>query len=469
MGYKNKHKGQSTQHGGDNQSTTNSNVSKPKSKFEGKEEEIKEHIFDVGSTRAADLYTKSMEAIVNYVKKTYKQGHQIAHMLEDLEEIDFGDPPAPDILEDNPPVEPNKPRSNASQATMDEYQTQMEEYLEEKKEFDIKKRHNDTNNDYKLKRYHDKIEQYEDNKVNVFGLIIGQCTPTMCRRLEQSENWKPVKRNNNAVELVKMIKSIALQGKENVYEWVPIYESLVRLLTIKQGPTEGMNSYSKRFQAEMEVLNSLFGGSMLSLSLLESKAAYTAAADEDAKVLVRDKIQLELMAYAFIRGSSEKKSEELLKSLGNAFSWGDDKYPKSLDKAVTAITNYSVINYKQEQPSNPSQLGTAHAQSGDSKPPAKHLCYRCGKPGCRPSQCPFPKGYKHWSQKKKAEYEKFQSGSVFAQSGHESSEESGADTDDESVQSTQKETGNYHFGTGKPQKSKKSSKPTKKRKKIGID
>ena len=47
MGYKNKHKGQSTQHGGDNQSTNNANTSKPKSKFEGKEEEIKEHIFDV--------------------------------------------------------------------------------------------------------------------------------------------------------------------------------------------------------------------------------------------------------------------------------------------------------------------------------------------------------------------------------------------------------------------------------------
>ena len=55
----------------------------------GECDELKDNIYSIGDVRQADKYTKTTEAILNYILKNYNNGSDVKKALEDLEDFNF--------------------------------------------------------------------------------------------------------------------------------------------------------------------------------------------------------------------------------------------------------------------------------------------------------------------------------------------------------------------------------------------
>ena len=67
-------------------------------KFEGKCDELKGHIYDCSDSRQADMYAKTMKEIAEYVGHTYKYGSDASLAIKNLQPQAIpmpADPPTP--------------------------------------------------------------------------------------------------------------------------------------------------------------------------------------------------------------------------------------------------------------------------------------------------------------------------------------------------------------------------------------
>jgi hypothetical protein len=86
------------------------------SKFEGRRDDLKGHIYDYASShQAADQYTKTTREICKYVIRTYKYGATMKTALENLAIPTFD--------------EPEDPAANATRMTVKIWERDIEEYV----------------------------------------------------------------------------------------------------------------------------------------------------------------------------------------------------------------------------------------------------------------------------------------------------------------------------------------------------
>ena len=139
--------------------------------------------------------------------------------------------------------------------------------------------------------------------------------------------------------------------------------------------------------------------------------------------------------------------------MANTFAQGNDTYPKTIDKAITTIMTYKPIYHKpkakdQQPTAGDKRVAEQFAQQGSPKKlRAGNNCYRCGRPNCVSFKCPYPEGYKGWTDQQKQQYEQISKGQCFAQVQDMEQEE---EQDDTGNDSGHEETGDYHFGVKKP-------------------
>ena len=107
---------------------------------------------------------------------------------------------------------------------------------------------------------HDKrIDNLEDNKVKLYNLVIGQCTPNMEIEIRGDKKFTKKDRGADALWLLKTIKKIA-SGVTLRKNETQTYLAKVRdLLAGSQKQTETMESFQKRITAEMDTVE-LAGG-----------------------------------------------------------------------------------------------------------------------------------------------------------------------------------------------------------------
>ena len=60
----------------------------------------------------------------------------------------------------------------------------------------------------RMKHFLDWEEQLKENKVKIYGLVIGQCTPALRSTLKGNEDFEEKSRTYNALWLLEMIKII---------------------------------------------------------------------------------------------------------------------------------------------------------------------------------------------------------------------------------------------------------------------
>ena len=120
---------------------------------------LKDYVFNFGSAKNAGDYATTEMFILNHIRRTYKEGEDIAQVMEKGEDIDFTTiAPTMQLVTADPKTEPAL------------YETQKLQFTE----------------DYKLQRahYHERIRLYRQNKSSIAALLIGRCSSSMKLQLQ---------------------------------------------------------------------------------------------------------------------------------------------------------------------------------------------------------------------------------------------------------------------------------------------
>ena len=190
----------------------NTNQKKKKDKTSKSNKTLKDHHYYVGSAKSATDYVTVTNYILNYIRRTYKKGGDVADALETFKEIDFTN------------VKPAMAVVPLKKPDGTDYSDEERESLlrQAEREFDV---------DYKL--YKERVTQYEDNKSQAAALLYDQCSSTMRTKLQGRDNFlTDIK--TNPIKLLSAIKEHALSYESTKYTQKTICDAMKSFVNIKQ-------------------------------------------------------------------------------------------------------------------------------------------------------------------------------------------------------------------------------------------
>ena len=70
-----------------------------------------------------------------------------------------------------------------------------------------------------LNNYHKNKKEYEDHKLKIFAVILGQCTPMVRSKLESNNSFSTLEKDNNVVGLLTELRKMAfmISGESDLF------------------------------------------------------------------------------------------------------------------------------------------------------------------------------------------------------------------------------------------------------------
>ena len=138
--------------------------------FQGKEEKLKGHVFDVLPYKSGKLFPKVPREIAEYAGRKYPTAGDFRIAMEELEPVQLDKP-------EWTPAVPTAPM------------------LPEQEEYKLA-----------MKEYYDKKIKTESTAKRIYALVIGQCSPAMKDRLEGSHGYDSINKQSDPIKLLKLIR-----------------------------------------------------------------------------------------------------------------------------------------------------------------------------------------------------------------------------------------------------------------------
>jgi hypothetical protein len=205
--------GRSGRGGNPRRSTT-----QPTSKFEGREEALKGHVYDF-TKETANSYKTTTEEIAGYVGRTYQLGNYVKLSIENMAPVSVIRPTAPAI-----------PTGGGAPDVID-----LEIFKQEVAAF-VKNRN---------------ILQSSMQKA--FSLIYGQCSPGIKAKIESMPNHEQITNDGDPIGLLKNLKSVMYNFQSSKNTAQAVYEAKRRLYMHRQADSE-VADYYKTFRNIIEVI-----------------------------------------------------------------------------------------------------------------------------------------------------------------------------------------------------------------------
>lgn len=289
--------------------------------------ELAGHVYIVGPGQA-DMFRKTTDAIAEYVGRVMMD--EMYDLVYNGKEATFTEPA--DLSEDD-----------AKGTKLEKYKIQLKMVLDEEK-------------------------KYKSDKARVFRLIVGQCVPLMKNKLENEPTFKTLEAGKDVIGLTKLMKTLVYSTADHQYEFWTMQASLTTLLTLKQHEKEGVASFGKKFLAQLEATELVWG------KLIPSK--YSGGTDIEQAVAMN-----KFLACAFLAGLDRVRYKQVIDELNNDFLLGTTSFPEDLSGMLTLISNYRGVRIS--NPKAEAMLdGVAFAQGGPA------TCFRCGSNKHKKSDCP---------------------------------------------------------------------------------
>jgi len=315
--------------------------------------ELKGMIYTYGVPGQAVRYTKATKAIAEYAGTKYSK--EMWNLVHNKEEATF--------------TEPNTPADTATRAEMKRYEM-------------------------KLRMVFDKEEQYHSDKAKLFRVIMGQCTTAMKNKVESTAGYDELEKNDDVIGLLKVLKSHAYTTDNVQYEYWIMQASMRKLIEMKQEPRESLSAFAKRFLAQLEVTEDVWG------MLIPHKMKGKPTADQEA---ARNKY----LACVFLAGVDKSKYGNAVDDLNNDFLLGAISYPEDVPSMMTLLSNrrgdHGGNKYVDALKDGDDDSSIGSLASFLQREKKDKVCYCCGERGHTSPNCPqrstIPS--KEWYIKKK--------------------------------------------------------------------
>ena len=242
---------------------------------------LKSNVYILGNGHHGNQYINTNVAIEDYAVREY--GKLMGQLFHE---------------KDIPPAKPDKPTAPKGK-TLDDldikvYEQQIKQWLTDTKE-------------------------YTDNKSKVFRLIIGQCMPSMRRKLESMPGYESLKEDDDVVGLLREVKNLTFTTTSAKYEYWTLQDNIRSLAMCKQGDQEEVTAFYKRWRMKLDVVESQYGPF--------GPEKLSSGADKDTE---RKKFQ----ACLFVGSLCTKRYGKWVNELNNSFLSNQNNYPESVEDAL---------------------------------------------------------------------------------------------------------------------------------------
>ena len=327
-----------------------------KAAFEGKCDDLKGHIYDcANASKAADMYTKTTREIAEYIGRTIKYSAAVVKGIETLTKPTI---PMPEALPDTATAYEKKI-----------WDKRVDKAIEE---------------EYRLK----------DITSRGYAIVWGQCSDALREKIKAHKEYHDAHDKGSVVDLLKIIKTEMFTFQTQKYGPQAMHEAKRRFYMLRQDKHTSVQQYYETFTNTVEVIEHCGGGIGTDHSLVTEmlggtdRAITSEAAMTNAEKLAKEKY----LACAFILGSDKTRYGKLVEDLENAFTQGDDKFPKDMVSAYNLLVNWkqNPQNYVRivDGSSDGAMFVTDAADDEAENNAFTGKCWICKKPGHRKNQCP---------------------------------------------------------------------------------
>jgi len=237
-----------------------------------------------------------------------------------------------------------------------------------------------------VKKYLKRKDDFENNKSNLFGIVLGQCNDALLSKLKSTDGWDTMEKESDLLGLLKQIKVWLLNTEGSRSPTAGAYSAIQALFKIRQHKYESLEDYRKRFTAATEVLDHIDINLQKALVGLTNtrmrEDGNVGALQTPVTVKAAEKMVLEkFLAYSFIAGADKVRFGNVLVYLENEFVAGSDKFPKDLTAAHNYLEN---IKHATVYTDNSANDGVSFAQQGqagqrkENRNRSHIQCHGCG-------------------------------------------------------------------------------------------
>ena len=276
---------------------------------------INDYQFYISTNKQAAEYEIAAEFIINFIKRTFDRGNDIAEILRTLK------------LQDTSTC---MPKLNMS--TLDD--TNIKTLENRQYELECK-----ALLDEAIKR----TDKYSPSLYKAYVFLWEKCSRAMQNKITSQHDFEQ-KIFNNPINLLKAIKEHSLNFQESRYEMAIITDAIRTFLNKKQKESESLPDYMQRFKTSKEIMESHIGGPIILSKYIQITDKYkddlqsyqnrfeneTIASQEPNVFEIKylRKAASKLYAYVYLDNSDKSKYDSILKNFNQQNSFGNNQYLK---------------------------------------------------------------------------------------------------------------------------------------------
>jgi hypothetical protein len=248
-----------------------------------KKKSIEDYFFYVGSSKQASDFETTSEFLVNYVKKTFNRGNDVAEALRTLtlENTELWKP----TLQLSAAIEDTKIKQENRQHEL-EYKANLDEFMRRKR-------------------------SYDDNLFKAYALIWERCAKAMQNKIMARSNFEN-EIYNDPIKLLNAVKEHALNYQETRYEMSIISDAFRALFNVQQKESESLQDYTRRYKTAREILESHLGGQIVLTKFVCTMPKYDEN-NPEANTECIENASEQLFAFLYLENADREKYGSLLK------------------------------------------------------------------------------------------------------------------------------------------------------------
>jgi hypothetical protein len=266
-------------------------------------------VFDCSNSIQADMFSKTTKAIARHVGKMYRYGNDVRLAIQNL---------IPTVMD-----VPKDLADTATNAQKRIWEKKIDEFV-------------------KRELY------FEENMQTLYSLIWEQCSDVMQARVEALGDYDTMSKLGDLLALLKAIKPQAYNFQSQKNKANALHDAKRRLLMMCQDRHTTCPVYLDRFQNCVDVLEHC-GGAIgpdpaLVEQILKRDGNMTATAATDELAAAKEGAIEEYPTMVFLLGADRNRYGKLVEDLENAFTQGNDNYPRSVTGAYAMLTTWKQRN-----------------------------------------------------------------------------------------------------------------------------